>query len=335
MHSHVVRCFLFLFFPCVFAAASTSPAPGRRPTRGAPIRTLPALSSSTATAAAAVTSAKGTVGGQMYSYTMTTPLPSRRSAGTDAARAAPGSPTHPQRSEVVAKAYEKAKATAIRELSESSSRSDHVFNELMTTTDLDTFVLACRNWHLLAWSDDVFKLLNRAHRSEIRQKVESASAGGERPGHTTRAVTESATAPATATAAAAAAAAVGAAPFDTAAVAGDIKLGSKRKASTPPDDSKSKMAAVSATRAAADIFTYATASILQSKATESKGLRFPSFHAETSRTRTGDPLLQVAASPSMYTCSSFFLLIFFFLNYFCLNVISSFHTLNHWFFFFF
>ncbi len=32
MHSHVVYCFLFLFFPYAFAAASTSPASGRRPT---------------------------------------------------------------------------------------------------------------------------------------------------------------------------------------------------------------------------------------------------------------------------------------------------------------
>ena len=115
--------------------------------------------------------------GHRYSYTMTTPLPSHRSAGTDAARAGPGSPTHPHRSEVVAKAYENAKAATLRELSESSTRSDHVFNELMTTTDLDTFVLACRNWHLLAWSDDVFKLRNRAHRPDICREVEAASAG--------------------------------------------------------------------------------------------------------------------------------------------------------------
>ena len=151
------RCLLFSLplFPLCICSRSTTPALGRRPTQFVPTHTLPALSSSTATAAAAVTSTKGAIGRQMNSYTKTTPLPSRRSVGTDEFRAAPGSPTHPYCSAVVAKAYEKAKATALRELSESSTRSDHVFNELVTTSDLDTFVLAGLNWHLLAWSDDV------------------------------------------------------------------------------------------------------------------------------------------------------------------------------------
>ena len=134
-------CLLFSLplFPLCVCSRSTTPALGRRPTQFVPTHTLPALSSSTATAAAAVTSTKGAIGRQMSSYTKTTPLPSRRSVGTDEARAAPGSPTHPYCSAVVAKAYEKAKATALRELSESSTRSDHVFNELVTTSDLDTF----------------------------------------------------------------------------------------------------------------------------------------------------------------------------------------------------
>ena len=67
-------------------------------------------------------------------------------------RRGPGSPTHPHRSAVMANAYEKANATTLRELSKLSPRSDHVFNELIANIDLDTFVLAGRNWHLLASS---------------------------------------------------------------------------------------------------------------------------------------------------------------------------------------
>ena len=95
-YSHVVHCFFCLFSPYLFAAASTSPAPGRRPTRAAPICTLSALSSSSTTAAAAVTSAKGAVGGQLYSYTVTTPVISRGSVGTDEVRVHPPIPTVPR-----------------------------------------------------------------------------------------------------------------------------------------------------------------------------------------------------------------------------------------------
>ena len=183
------------------------------------------------------------------------------------------SPTHPNRSAAVALLYDRAREDILR--SEPLTRVDCLFNDILRADTVVTFVALVVDYWSLALTNDMLGPLTKAANIKVGTAAHTALfAAAPRPGTRSSGPSlslspssPSHTSPASPTVAGAAAARVAAA----------------------------------ASSAAADTISYGNLHLVQSKASEQSGLRFPSLHAEIHPLagKIKAPLLALAACPSM------------------------------------
>ena len=272
-------------------------------------RTLPTMG--VAARAAAVTDTPAKLGG---TFLFGTPAPLPRAAAPPGATTstpavsapASASPTHPGRSSVIARNYDKARRTQMH--ADPKTPSDHAFNALMECTDVVTFVKLCRDFNRLVLTDDVLRLLNKASHASVQQAAARANAAAAAAARVVPAmpVTRGAVVAATATTASV----VDAVP--TAASASSSSARGRKRAPTDVEVPAGKaQAVVQAATQSADIFTYASLKSLQTDISGVAGLRFRALKRGSNVTR-GDPLLSASASPR-----AFFLIIAVVVHVYC------------------